>query len=87
MFTSILHPEVYFRIRFRNSEGTNFGNEIASLSLSCTGDSRALETPVFIARQADSPESVGFPIRPNVGSPKKVLLKRVLSKNCQKLDL
>ena len=36
--------------------------------LSGTGDSResfAIETPIFIAHQADSPESLEFPIRAN----------------------
>ena len=42
------------------------------LALSGTGDSQrdsresfAIETPIFIARQADSPESLQFPIRAN----------------------
>ena len=38
------------------------------LDLSGTGDSResfAIETPIFIARQADSHESLEFPIRAN----------------------
>ena len=40
--------------------------------LSCTGDSQrdsresfAIETPIFIVRQADSHESLEFPIRAN----------------------
>ena len=42
------------------------------LVLSGTGDSQrdsresfAIETPIFMARQADSPESLEFPIRAN----------------------
>ena len=49
---------------------TRFGSFLGSL-ISGTGDSQridsresfAIDTPIFIARQADSPESLEFPIR------------------------